>query len=211
MLYIVLFILLVVYTIIILNRIHHTKILEIKKVYDMCKTGDIICFRSCNTSILYDIFSPFTHIGMILEKNGKKYILEIDDNDNIGVEFNDLLSRIKTYKGTLFLCQLEKIASPKNIEFFHSKLPTLIKDMKYNKDYRKHLMSNCFKKLFFSFDNEITNFKHMFCSEFVAYMLQELKILDTNHDITCTLPGDFRRLKDSKTSGYLYKNIIKVC
>jgi hypothetical protein len=182
----------------------------------MCKTGDIICFRACNVSILYDIFSPFTHIGMILEKNGKKYILEIDDNDEkytnnlSGVELNTLDSRIKMYKGTLFLCQLEKVVSQKNIKFFHSKLSTLTQDMKYNKHYRKHLMSNCFKKLFFSFDNEITDFKNMFCSEFVAYMLQELKILDKTHDITCTLPGDFRRLKDSKTGIYLYKNIIKI-
>jgi hypothetical protein len=208
----------IIFLIVFLNRIRTNCVMNLKEVYEKSKTGDVICFRSKDSSLIHEIISPFTHIGIVIETiNGKK-ILEIHDtNDlkhvgiyNTGVNMYDLKHRLETYEGETYLCQLRSEIENYNIKNLLFKINELNK-LKFNTNHKEHLMKKCMKKRIchVCFKPEPKKkLEYMFCSEFVGYILQELDVLDKDYDIACVLPGDFRFITQN---GYkLFNNIIKI-
>jgi hypothetical protein len=147
------FLVAIIFLMIFLNRIQTNCVMNLKDVYKKSKTGDVICFRSKDSSLIHKIISPFTHIGIVIETiNGKK-ILEIHDtNDlkhvgifNTGVNMYDLKYRLKTYEGDTYLCQLISKIKHYNIQNLLFKIEELNK-LKFNTDHKKHLIDKCMKK-----------------------------------------------------------------
>ena len=60
-----------------LNNICSLQKLSIENLYNNCKTGDIIFFRYKSVKLLDEIFSKYTHVGLVVELNDKnrRYII----------------------------------------------------------------------------------------------------------------------------------------
>jgi len=114
------------------------KYIEISNIYDELKNGDIILFKS-NTIFYVNIFltnTYYTHIGMVVKKNGILYISETNAGDVLYTpncktkncsELLPLLIRIKYYPGDAFLMKLNKpLTSEKEellLKYSNEKIP----------------------------------------------------------------------------------------
>ena len=100
------------------NYINNLKKYNLHDVYDNIIEGDIVLFRWKNINILENIFKIFTHVGIIIEINGKKYVLEshyIGDTNNMGyynyngVNIYEFKHRISMYEGDTFILKINTI------------------------------------------------------------------------------------------------------
>lgn len=206
---------------IILNTLHilyFTQKLNIDNVYNLADTGDLIFFRWKEVSPYHEILSSFTHIGVVIVDNGEKYIVETHlegDTSNIGVfsggiHIYPLILRLKNYDGHLFLSKLNINDKPNiNTKLFLKNIEQYKKTIPFHNDYRNYFKKNCIKnrlcKNCFSIEEKVG----MFCSEFIAFCLKELDIVDKDFEHRCIIPVDFRYIKN-KNGENLYKNLIKI-
>ena len=190
--------------------------LNTNDVYELSETGDLIYFRWNEVALGNEMISPFTHIGMIIEINNKKYIIETHakgDTKNMGVDTGGvhiypLKMRLNYYEGNTFLVKIKNEYKPTydNIKYFIEDINDLkaipfkenYKDFFYKKCIKRRVCDNCFG------NEDITD--TLMCSEFVGICLKKLKIVDDTFEYMCLAPYDFQFIK--KNNSYIYENII---
>lgn len=177
-------------------------IYDIDIIYDKFKTGDLILFRS-KRWIRY--FTYFTHVGMIVDFNGKKYILDLNKKKSktfgvkSGVKMYDLYDRIKQFKGDIYILSIDKNINIIN-KFF----------LNLNNYFNIKFDSNiCINLIKIKLNIKLKNRDGMFCSEFIGYILQDLDILDKSYNIYTIFPKTFLKLKDVN-GNQIYDNLYKI-
>jgi hypothetical protein len=184
----------------------------IDNTYESAKTGDLILFRWHSVDIFHEMISPFTHVGMVVELNHQKYILETHSpGDTLhmgyetgGVHLYPLKQRISMYKGSNFLLKLNKnynISIDENMIVQYYSIPF------YDK-YRQHYTEYCLPKKICNECISSKKLESMFCSQFIGFLLQETGILDKNVNIDCLIPNDFITIQNK--NGKLYNELYKI-
>jgi len=216
--YYIIFILLCILSIIFLknyfmkNQINALQTYNLQKAYNFAEQGDLILFQWYKINPLQESVSPFTHVGIVIDINKKKYILEthlkgdtkhMGYKDAEGVNIYDFKKRIKMYKGKNYLLKknpmykmdiMQKLTEYINIPFY--------------KEYKQHFVGYCIPKKICNscLSDKIMN--SMFCSQFIGYILQEQGVLDKSTNIDCLTPMDFLSLTNSH--GRIYTKLIKI-
>jgi len=193
------------------------------------QTGDLVLFRWHTVDILHDIISPFTHVGMVISLNNKKYILETHlkgdtkhmGNEAGGVHLYDLQKRIEMYEGDNFILKIkDNLINDTNSQTLYNNFDLYSKIPFYD-NYRGHYKNYCLPKMACDKCFAYYERKGMFCSEFVGFLLQELKILDKKHPIDCLTPSSFLYLNIGNNTnntnntngtnyGLIYTDIYKI-
>jgi hypothetical protein len=191
------FILLVVVKYINIKNLNELNTISNDTLCNKCKTGDLFLYRKKNVDLFHDLFSKYTHIGMIVELNNEKYVFENHIKDvhigkgfeTEGIHLFKLIDRINTYDGTMYYASLKhdinqdvlnnfiyNIENLQNIEFEYDKI---------------RLVYSCLSNRIFKNCSVISDKK--ICSEFVMFCLTQLQVL--NNECNCIFPGDFHNLK----------------
>jgi hypothetical protein len=94
------------------NQLNALQTYNLQKAYNFAEQGDLILFQWYEINPLQESVSPFTHVGIVIDINKKKYILEthlkgdtkhMGYKDAEGVNIYDFKKRIKMYKGKNYL------------------------------------------------------------------------------------------------------------
>jgi hypothetical protein len=182
-----------------INSLKNLNKINIENLYNICKTGDMIYFRYKSVKLLDEIFSKYTHVGLVVELNGKKYIFESHlkgDAKNMGIEtdgvhLHDLIDRINTFEGNTYYSKLKYDIDKDIIDRFVDNIDEY-KKIKFQSSYRRYIIDNCLlDRIYNKCICKNTNKK--FCSEFVMFCLYELKIVKNNCS-HCVFPDDFINL-----------------
>lgn len=178
---------------------------NINDVYDDLRTGDLILFRS-NRWIRY--FTYFTHVGMIVDFHGKKYILDLNKKNfeiygvKCGVKLYDMYNRINKFNGDIYFLKMNsQIMTNEKITRFFERMNDYFK-IKFD----SNLYVNIIKR---KLGIRVTSRDGMFCSEFIGYILQDLNILDCKYDISSIFPKSFSNLKTNDDLN-IYINMLKL-
>jgi len=172
------------------------------RIYDLLKTGDLILFRSQRWT---RNFVYFTHVGMIVDLNGEKFVLELNKKyykkDIVpGVKLYKLLSRIANFDGKIYIAPINRIEK--------SSIYKLLNNLNeyYNIKFDKYMFFTLLKNTF-----KIKNKKRtgMFCSEFIGYILQNIDILDKNYKIDTLFPESILDLKN-KNNERIFKGYLRI-
>lgn len=185
---------------------------KLDKIIKKCKTGDIILFRWHFMDIIFRMASKYSHIGMIYKENDNVYIIEMHPEEGKkiirnGVNRYNLKKRLKEYNGTCYYLQLVK-----NIKVDNQKLKKRLKDYKkisFDENFRySYGKSWLYNKLSWKLSKKKKK-KTMYCSEFVGYILKDLKILSKDYNISLLTPSSFENI--IKNGKKLYKNPYEIC
>lgn len=194
--------------------------ISLNDAYNDIKTGDVLYFITHKYYNIPIFLKPIiAHLGMIIEINKEKYVIELHaegDIKNIGVNKNGGVNiypfkqRVKSYTiGNVYLAKLsnEKKPSTKSINQFINNIEYYRKNIPFNKNYKKYGFKNCLLHRVCKNCFTLEKTPSMFCSEFVAFCLKELNIIDS---YKCTLPDEFIFLKDSSKNIYLYNKFYQI-
>lgn len=162
--------------------IYKYKYINVNNCLNIIDTGDLILFKcdiKTNEDKVIQLNSYFSHCGMIIVINNKKYILEMvrqGDHDNLNefksnVNLIDFKKRVTNYKGNVYLV---KCSNVNLIEFKNNIIENIHKYMDYK--YDMNIIINYIKSKFNLNNN--TNDKHMFCSEFHYHVLSESGLVE---------------------------------
>ena len=193
-------------------KIKKLNVINLDELYNNCKTGDLLYFRWNNVKLQNDIFSMFTHIGMILEINNDKFIIETHLEGDAkelgvttgGVHLHKLSDRIKYYDGTIYHSPLKQDIDKDKLILFIKNIDKY-KNIQFTNDYINYITKNCLIQKFFNNCIENNN-KKMFCSEFTLFCFYELGLIEKN--CKCFYPSDFIHLKYKNE--YLFGEIKRV-
>jgi hypothetical protein len=197
---ILVFICLLIVKIINIYNLKKLNTISTENLYNKCKTGDIIYFRWNTVKMLNELYSKYTHIGMIVELNDEKYVFETHlkgDAIDMGVEtggvhLHKLIDRINNYNGNMYYSELKYNIDDDILNKFINNIETY-KKIEFQDSYENHILNNCLlKRLYQKCIN--VNTQKKFCSEFVMFCLYELEILK-NDCSYCVFPDDFKNLK----------------
>jgi len=168
--------------------------IDLDSIYNDLKTGDIVLFRSKRWT---RFFTKYTHVGMIVDINSQKFILEINRYDykkyNVkkGVGLYEIYSRIESFSGDVYILPMKytyiTIEKQKKLFLNLSKY----KEIEFDNTIYSYLLKKKLIKLGFPF----IKFKQrngMFCSEFIEYILKDTILNDTTNgsilnDTTCNV------------------------
>jgi hypothetical protein len=189
---IIILIIIKIYNFYIINTNNNININQINKYI---KTGDIILFKYNKINLIHEIVSPFSHVGIVVIINNKSYILETHEKghtlymgfNNDGVNLYNLYDRLYKYKGTTYLLKMKKPFSIENINNLINNIPNYLK-IPYINNYKKYYFNNCIINKQNNYSYTGTN-EGMICSEFIAYVLQD--ILNYKINYKCVSPVDF--------------------
>lgn len=181
---------------------HNILIKRCNSSYDL-KTGDIILFKNYNDNLIYTIFAPFTHVGIVI-KSDKLYILESHKLGRVlnyytsGVNLYDLKERIDTYNGNVYLLRLKKEISNQNQIL--EKINKYKTDFEYPTNYKKYYISECF----FNINKYSRNDNKLLCSEFIYYVLLDNNIVSNDKKYLCMKPSDYIYLDEYEYCGLIF-------
>jgi hypothetical protein len=174
-----------------------------KDIKDTLKQGDIILFSAysfeISTRLLGD--QSYSHIGMVIEDENKLYSLEMVDGDYIlpgeQLSYNiiktPLYERIANYGGYVFISskreintyeENDKIKKISNRQYKFSTKSEQIKTILFNKNYKNN----------------------KFCSEYIAEILTELNIIDSNNTSKRNIHSEIIKL----CGGKIYMDPIRI-
>ncbi len=190
--------------------LNNYKIISIENINEKVETGDIVLFRNNKLNIkntIIQIQSLFSHCGVIIEKDNKKYILEstikgdidpYDINDKGGVNINELIQRINKYNGNIYIIKIKYIDNEQKKLLLNN----------YNKymniDYDVNFMENYIKCNIF-YKNKYNN-SYMFCSEFIYNIFKDIGLVKNNKCSKCISPFDIYNLQIlDKNNFYKFK------
>ncbi len=152
------------------------KYIDIETVYNDLKTGDLILFSAQDYSPLNRIFSNlrFSHVGIVIKKNKKKYILELLESDYVyknnklyyGVNIFNLKNRIENYCGSVYLAKYNKELDKEICNEFINNILRKHKEIKYATN-KQNLLKVLLNKHY-------NNNYH--CAEFISILLDKLNI-----------------------------------
>lgn len=168
---------------------------SIKRLIKQVDSGDIILFSNIKfpqSLIQIATNSKFDHVGLVLKKGDKAYILEANIPTKFkgsqikkdGVQINDLELRIKYYKGKIWFLKLNQRIKDINI---NEKTGDEILWQFYEKNKSKKF-DILFPIRIFS---EVDDSDVYFCSEFVADAFKELGIFYKFVKSHQVYPGEF--------------------
>lgn len=188
----------------------------ISEIYTLAKTGDILLFRWNTVDLVHNFVSFFTHVGIVVEIDNQKYILETHlkgdtkhmGNPNGGVHLYDLKDRIEMYNGHNFLLPLkDKFKSPNYNKIIKDNLDKYLK-LQFFDNYKKYYMHQCLPRKICKtcFAQSSPDTKYIYCSQFVGMILKDLGLLDKKMDINCISPYDFIFMKNKKER--IFQDII---
>jgi hypothetical protein len=194
------------------NETNNPRLIKYKQFNKEAETGDLIIYRWEHVDIGYRMFSKFSHVGMIVKKNNKLYLLEThpDENkknnkkNNEGVHLYSLKKRIKYYNGECYLVKLNAKCDRNLLSANIIKNLSEYKKIPFDSYFRDLFVYNYFKNLF----TNVPNKESMFCSEFIGYILHDNKIYTHNKNYASLNPGSFLDLQKNKQP--LYKSLKKI-
>lgn len=205
--YWIIFLLVIIY-ILSQHRLTFTNI-TISDVSNIAKTGDILLFRWNSVDIIHNMLSFFTHIGIIVEIDNIKYVLETHlkgdtkhmGNPNGGVNIYKLENRINMYNGHNFLLRLkDNLVQPYHTQIIKQNIQTYM-NIPFFENYKRYYIKQCLPRKFCHtcFVHNSTPDNFMYCSQFVGHILKDLLVLDPNKNIDCISPYDFIFLKHNNS------------
>jgi hypothetical protein len=199
--------------------LHKTLEKTVDEIYEIAETGDLVYFRWHEVDFKHEIISPFTHIGMIIEIDNIKYIIETHlegDTKNIGVytggvHVYPLKLRLSKYEGYTFLTKLNVDAKPTHTDIIYF-LENInkYKEIPFKNEYKDFYLQQCVKHHVCNdcFEKSEPKQETLMCSEFIGFCLKELKIVPPDFNYVCLTPNDFKFIK--KNNKQIYNDIIKV-
>lgn len=179
--------------------------MPLKTVYTSLRTGDLVLFRYNEASLAHDLVSPFTHVGMVVDFDGKKCIIESHNRGDAkalgvldgGVHVYDLKDRVRTYEGCTFVLRMRHglHVDPGAEKYMKSKIPEEYAAIPYYESYASHIGMYCLPKALCDtcFDKPVR--RGMFCSEFVGLLLGDLGVLPPGRDVDCLTPTSFVNIR----------------
>ena len=205
--YWVVFLLIIIY-IFYQPRLTFTNI-TVSDVSKIAKTGDILLFRWNSVDIIHNMLSFFTHVGIIVEIDNIKYVLETHlkgdtkhmGNPNGGVNIYKLEDRINMYNGHNFLLRLNNhLVQPYHTQIIKQNIQTYM-NIPFFENYKHYYIKQCLPRKFCHtcFTHNSTPDNVMYCSQFVGHILKDLLLLDPNKNIDCISPYDFIFLKHNNS------------
>lgn len=157
--------------------------------------GEAICKWFCG--------SPFSHVGMVFKEGDTLFFLECDlgQQRKSGVRVIPLKEKLARYQG-------QTIAGYKRLLCHNGVLRPSIKDIMDVVNSTLHVKQDNLM-LTWLFGNSalsasIKRETHMFCSEFIAHIMIELKIIDDRRPAYTYSPGDFDLSRLPYKNGYSY-------
>ena len=189
------------------NNTQFKKLLLSKQYHDI-KAGDILLFKSfCHsltTSILMGSF--YSHVGIITEYNGEKYVIELDilnevtkNNWSTGVNTSRLLERLDFYKGNIYYMPLKYPLT--NIQKI--KLNNIITKTKGKINYDQSKIHHILRLIF----NHRLFYPDMICIEYISYILKYLKLINLYDMSSYQMVQQFMKLPKKQLTDNKYKSI----
>jgi len=197
LLYIIYFLYVSIVKIINIKKLKELNTISINELYNKCKTGDLICSRDSSVSMFQELYCKFTHIGIIVEINNEKYILEgnpkglhISKNyETIGTHLFKLMDRINSYTGSMYFYSLKYNIDKDVLNNFVDNIENF-QQIEFEDNYYRLLyscaMNRVFQKCSINSDKKL-------CSELVMFCLKQLHVL--SDECNCIFPSDFENLK----------------
>lgn len=191
--------------------------ISIEKLYDDCKTGDIIYFRWNSLNPLHEIFSKYTHMGMIVIMDNEKYIFENNPRkvakmlgiDKSGAHLHNLQDRIDNYEGNIYYSNLNVKIEPNVLSEFYNNIEKY-KNINFKKNFSSYIFNYCvMNKIFGSKNCNNQDDKEKICSEFVLHCLFDLKVIEKG--CNCIFPEDFDYMKKEEKIFDTPKNVDRGC
>lgn len=156
------------------------------------QTGDLILFRANDGNALVRLYTPFTHVGMVVVEThgGKKtYVLEthrrgdVNPSDIVGgVQMYDLAERISRYDGRVCYARLKRpLTDGQRLAMLD--LAYRYRNVPYHEAYVRHYVSHCMLGIGPGKTDET-----MFCSEFIGLLFRHVGMYDG--DTQCLAPVD---------------------
>lgn len=150
---------------------------------DQVKSGDIFLTRYIYTSIpnIAILSTFFSHVGIVVELNGIKYVLEITGpTDDLNADTKKgrttvipLMSRIAIYNGDSYIMSLQDELSSKQLAKlqYHAKL---VQDNKTDFEYEENIF-RLLSRIVFPFRFSYTN---LVCTEYLSHILKSIELTD---------------------------------
>jgi hypothetical protein len=157
--------------------------------------GEAICKWFCG--------SPFSHVGMVFREGNTLYFLECDlgQQRKSGVRVIPLKEKLARYQG-------QQVAGYKRLSAYNgSSKPSVSKIMEVINDTLHVKQDNLMLTWLFgnsSLSRSIKRDTHMFCSEFIAYVMIRLGIIEDKTPAYRYSPGDFDLSRLPYKNGYSY-------
>ena len=175
----------------------------------VAKSGDVLLFRNNYAPLVFDVTSPFSHVGIVIRHptTDELFIFETHDTgdahaigvDTGGVHLHPFDARLRTYEGKLWVSRLNKPVPPAKVLEVLS--DASLRDVPFD--------SKVFQKQFECFlwpiKSEPTQMK-MYCTQFAVHVLQRLGIVSQSAQKWCASPMDVRFAPT--VDGYEYENAI---
>lgn len=190
--------------------------INVSDLYSKATTGDLLLFRWHSVNLIQNFVSFFTHVGIVVEIENKKYILETHlkgDTAHMGVtdggvHLYDLKERINMYNGYNFLLQLKEKYRNKNYEQIIKKNLNNYLKLPFFDNYKSYYMRQCFPRKICNtcFSQAPPDTEMNYCSQFVGIVLKDLGVLDKNTNVNCISPYDFIFIKNNGDK--LYEDVI---
>lgn len=209
------------------NEMNNTPLIKYKNIYKEAETGDLIIYRWNIVDVGFRMFSKFSHVGMIVKKNNKLYLLEThpDENknkkhkkNNDGVHLYLLKNRIEDYDGECFLAKLNTNCDREQLTNNIIKNLNEYKNIPFDASFRDLFVYNYFRNFITRqspassvnsvHECTVPNKQTMFCSEFIAYVLYKNSIYTHDKNLASLNPGSFLHL--TKNNKPLYKSLKKI-
>ena len=184
------------------NEMNNTKTMTYQTLEKVANTGDLIIFRWNTVDVGFRLFSKYSHVGMIVRKNNKLYLLEThpkeyleSDIDDSGIHLYSLKKRLKQYDGDYYYSRMNTVDDNKrdilrdhiisNLQKYKSEIP-------FDNNFRNIFVLNFFYNLI---GKKLPEKKSMFCSEFIGNILHRCNIYSHNTNLASLNPGIFLNLK----------------
>lgn len=162
---------------------------DINNIIKECRTGDLILFRWHFMDMFFRTVSKYNHIGMVYKDEKNVYIIEMhsEEGDDIirsGVNKYHLKERLNEYNGSCYYLKLDKDKIIDNQELKH--ILKKYKKIQFDDNFRySYIKSWLYKKL----NWKVNKKNKMYCSEFIEYLLKDLKISPKNRDTSLSTPA----------------------
>lgn len=197
-----------------------TPVITFEKLCKIAKTGDLVIFRWNLVDVGYRLFAKHSHVGMIVRKNDKLYLLEIHPNeskeqgiDDSGVHLYNLEKRLNEYNGDYYFTQsnITQQERQKLSDHIFQNLKKYKKKVKFDTNFRTVFVVNYFCNLL---NITLPKKDTMFCSEFIGYILQKTNIYHHDKNLASINPGTFLEFQNKdgeQLFSPLYQIIISSC
>lgn len=192
----------------------NTPKLPYNKLQNIANTGDLIIFRWNIIDIGFRLFSKYSHVGMIVKHKNKFYILETHPNENLnskkdnsGIHLYSLKKRLQDYEGTYFLTRLKSHNYIRENIKHHilQNLKKYKKNIPFDTNFRNTFVLNY---IFNLLNIKVSKRKKMFCSEFIATILENCNIYKHSTNLSSINPGTF--LEFTKNNKKLYGPLYNI-